>query len=57
MADDGAAPDIEHHGEVQKGRQRQDVGDVGHPKLVRACRLELAVDQLGAGRVSRRVAW
>ena len=48
-ADDAAAPDIEHDGQVEEARPGRDVGDVGHPELVRAVGREVPIDQIGRG--------
>ena len=50
--DDTATPDVEHHGQVEKTAAREDVGDIGHPELIRARRREGPSDQVGAGRAS-----
>jgi hypothetical protein len=56
-ADDPSAPDVEDNGEIEKARQRWDVGHIGHPELIRSFRDELSVDQIRrrpSGRISTR---
>ena len=45
--DDAATPDVEHHRQVEKTAPRGDVGDVGHPELIRPRRREGALYQVG----------
>jgi len=45
-ADDPTAPGVEHHGEVQETAPRRDVGDVGHPELIRAVGPEVPIDEV-----------
>src|SRR3712207_6932090 len=45
-ADDLAAPDVEHHGEVEEAGRRRNERDVGDPQLVRAAGGEVAVHQV-----------
>ena len=46
-ADDAATPDVEHHRQVEKPAPCGDVGDVGHPELIRARRREGPAHQIG----------
>ena len=43
---DPAAPDIEHHGQVEKSRPGGNVGDIGHPELVGPRGSELPVHEI-----------
>jgi len=55
-ADDPSTPGIEHHCQVEKAvRGGRNIGDVGHPKLIRTRGCEVTVDQIG-GRPCRPIA-
>ena len=41
IADDPTRPGVENHRDVDEARQDRDVGDVGHPELVRAVDLQV----------------
>src|SRR4051794_14266859 len=59
-ADDLAAPDIEHHGEIEEARCRRDERHVCDPQLVRATGGEVAVHQVrgrSAAVVTSRRHW
>ena len=47
-ADDAPTPGVEDDGQIQKPCPRRNVGDVGHPELVRTGSGKVAVDQIGS---------
>ena len=46
-ADDAAAVDVDHEGDVDPAGERLDIGQVGHPQAVGTIGHELAVHQVG----------
>jgi len=45
-ADDAAAPDVQHHRQIQEARPRRNVGHVRHPELVRPVGDEATLHQI-----------
>lgn len=46
-ADYGATPDVDHHGQIEKPSGCRQIGDVGHPELVRTIGMEVAPNKIG----------
>jgi hypothetical protein len=46
-ANDAAAEDVEHDGEIEEAGPRWNVGDIGHPQAVGRLSDEVALDEIG----------